>query len=264
MEEILGYIAAIFIGLSLGLLGGGGSILAVPIFVYLFQIDEILATSYSLFVVGLTSLIGAFLQFKNKNINFKVVASFGLPALAAILLVRKYVIPLIPYQLFEIGTFSLNKNMAILLLFAVLMIVAAFSMIKGRKEVDVTSEKPKTILLVIFGFIVGILTGTVGAGGGFLIIPALVYFAKLNMKTAIGTSLAIITINSLIGFLGDISSFQMDWSFLLVIASLALIGIFIGTYIASFIPGKKLKPIFGYFVLLIGAYIIYKEIFLGA
>lgn len=260
--EIIGYLAAIFIGLSLGLLGGGGSILSVPILVYLFQVDEILATSYSLFIVGLTSLIGASIQFKKGNVNFKVMLNFGIPALASILIVRKFFLPLIPFELLQIGNFVLTKNIAILLLFAVLMIIASFSMIKGRKDVENLEEiKPDALMLIIFGLLVGVLTGTVGAGGGFLIIPALIYFAKLDMKTAVGTSLAIIAVNSLLGFVGDIFTFTINWQFLSIIASLAVLGIVIGTFISNYIPGKKLKPAFGYFVLIVGAYIILKELF---
>lgn len=262
--EILGYIAAVLIGLSLGLIGGGGSILSVPILVYLFQIDEVLATSYSLFIVGITSLIGAFMQYKKGLVNFKIVLNFGIPALAAILLVRKYLLPNIPYEILQVQNFTLTKNISILLLFAILMIAAAYSMIKERKETQaLNEEKPQFFLLALSGLLVGVLTGAVGAGGGFLIIPALVYFAKLDMKTAIGTSLAIIAINSLLGFAGDISTFPIDWIFIVTIATLAIIGVFIGTFISNYIPGKKLKPAFGYFVLLMGTYIIIKELFLN-
>lgn len=262
--EIAGYIASIFVGISLGLIGGGGSILTVPILVYLFQVDEVLATSYSLFVVGSSSFIGALTQYFKGAVSLKTTGTFGISTLVTVFLIRKFAIPAIPAEIITINEFIVSKNLAILLLFAILMIAAAFSMILGRKDVSHQNETEKVSypLMVFSGVIIGSLTGLVGAGGGFLLIPALIYFAKLPMKVAVGTSLSIIAINSFFGFMGDLSNYQMDWNLLLAVTGLAIVGIFIGTKLSNYIPGKKLKPAFGWFVLVMGLYIIIKELFL--
>ena len=262
--EIAGYIASVFVGSSLGLIGGGGSILTVPIMIYLFHVDEILATSYSLFVVGSSSLIGALTQYFKGMVSLKTTFTFGLTTLITVFLVRKFLIPALPMHLFSIGELEVTKNLATLLLFALLMIAAAFSMILGRKDAEILSEqKARNYPLMIgSGIVIGLLTGLVGAGGGFLLIPALIYFANLPMKMAVGTSLSIIAINSFFGFLGDLSNYEMNWILLLSVTGLAIVGIFIGTKLSNYIPGKKLKPAFGWFVLAMGLYIIAKELFL--
>lgn len=260
--DIAGYLASVFIGIFLGLIGGGGSILTVPVLVYLFQIDTLLSTTYSLFVVGITSLIGAFFYFKRGQVNLNTVAAFGLPSIAAVFLTRIFLIPVIPETLFRIGSFVLTKNVFFMILFGALMIAAAYSMIrKGAAEgSEEKTGKPKNILLVLQGMFVGLVTGLVGAGGGFLIIPALVNFLKLPMKTAIGTSLAIISINSLTGFLFSLKASVIHWNFLLSISGLSVAGLFIGMVLSRRINGSKLKPVFGWFVLIMGVYILFREI----
>jgi uncharacterized membrane protein YfcA len=165
-----------------------------------------------------------------------------------------------------IAGFLITKDMAIMVFFALIMLVAAISMIRENRKV-VTEEGPVQYnypMIVLEGVVVGMLTGIVGAGGGFLIIPALVLFAKLPMKKAVGTSLIIIAVKSLIGFLGDIGSgLAIDYSFLLLISLIAIIGIFIGIYLSKFISSKKLKVAFGWFVLVMGAFIMINEIFLA-
>ena len=260
--DIAGYLASVFIGIFLGLIGGGGSILTVPVLVYLFHTDTILSTTYSLFVVGITSLIGAFFYFKRRQVNLNTVVAFGLPSIAAVFLTRFFLIPLIPETLFQIGSFVLTRNVFFMILFGALMIAAAYSMI--RRGAAVASEektgKPKNIFLVLQGMFVGLVNGLVGAGGGFLIIPALVNFLKLPMKTAIGTSLAIISINSLTGFLFSLKVSVIHWNFLLSISGLSVAGLFIGMMLSRRINGSKLKPVFGWFVLIMGVYILFREI----
>lgn len=277
--EILGYIGAVLMGLSLGLIGGGGSILTVPILVYLFQVDAVLATAYSLFIVGLTSLVGSFSHIKLGNIHWRTAIVFGIPSIISVFLTRSFLVPRIPDPIMTFGqnatagaAFVLTKSVGLLLLFAVIMVMAAYSMIKPSKKasadqstvVESDGQQPKfnNPLILSEGAIVGVVTGLVGAGGGFLIIPALVLLAKLPMKQAVGTSLMIIAAKSLIGFVGDMRGNEViDWSFLAVFSSIAVVGILIGSWLSKRIPGEKLKPAFGWFVLVMGTYIIIKELF---
>lgn len=261
--EIAGYISSIFIGIALGIIGGGGSILTVPVLVYLFSIDAVLATAYSLFVVGTTSIIGSFSYFRKALINIRIAIVFGIPSIVAVYLTRAYIVPALPDEIFHIGDFILTKNMMVMLLFAILMIVASYSMIKKdrpRIEGVLAEQRFNYPLILIEGTVVGILTGIVGAGGGFLIIPALVVLGKLPMKEAVGTSLVIIAAKSLIGFFGESSESTINWTFLLTVTGFAIVGIFIGMALSKKIDGDKLKPAFGWFVLLMGIYILIKEI----
>lgn len=261
---IAGYLASILIGISLGLIGGGGSILTVPVMVYLFGIDAVVATTYSLFVVGSTSIIGSVAYFKKDLVSLKTVLFFGLPSIASVLLTRSFLVPAIPKHILSIGNFELTKSILFMLLFSVLMIAASFSMIRKKKEEDVAvSESDASVLPVLLqGLAVGFVTGLIGAGGGFLIIPALVNMLKLPMKKAVGTSLVIIAINSLSGFLLSVKDQAMQWPFLLSVAAIAMLGILIGSFLAAKIDGKRLKPAFGWFVLIMGIYILIKEILL--
>lgn len=259
--NILGYISSAFIGISLGLIGGGGSILTVPVLVYLFSIDVVLATSYSLFIVGFTSAIGSISYFKNGLVNIKTAILFGIPSIVAVFSTRAYILPAIPNEVFEIGDFVVTKGILLMMLFAVLMVAASYSMIKKNNYDGATVEisKYNFLFIIIEGLAVGILTGLVGAGGGFLIIPALVVFSKLPMKEAVGTSLVIIAAKSLIGFFSEGSEVIIDWNLLSKVSFFAISGILIGTYLSKKIDGSRLKPAFGWFVMVMGIYIILKE-----
>lgn len=261
--EIAGYLASALIGISLGLIGGGGSILTVPVLVYLFNIEPALATAYSLFIVGTTSLVGGIRSAFDKLVDFRTAIVFAIPSFIAVFLTRRYVLDAIPDHLLDIGTFELTKNVAIMIFFAVIMVVAAISMIRNRSSETAESSVVhyNYPMIVIEGLVVGVLTGIVGAGGGFLIIPALVLFARLPMKKAVGTSLIIIAAKSLIGFLGDVGSGQLiDYKFLMTISTVAIAGIFLGIYLSRFVSSARLKAAFGYFVLIMGTYIILREI----
>ena len=260
--DISGYISSIFIGISLGLIGGGGSILTVPVLVYLFSVDAVLATAYSLFIVGATSVVGSFSYFQKGLVNIKTAIVFGIPSIAAVFLTRAYIVPAIPQEIFSIGNFTVTKRILLMLLFAVLMVFASYSMIKKDKKT--CNERPQTqqfnySLILLEGTVVGILTGLVGAGGGFLIIPALVVLSKIQMKEAVGTSLVIIAAKSLIGFFGESGETVIDYFFLAKVTAFAIVGIFIGMALSKKIDGSKLKPAFGWFVLVMGIYIIIKE-----
>lgn len=334
--EILGFAASVLIGISLGLIGGGGSILSVPILVYMFGIEPVLATAYSLFVVGLSSSVGAFNYMRKGLLNYKTAMVFVVPSFIAVFLTRKFllpaipdkilsfgkvdittdlffimilivvmlalslltlnmtykgnqkhykvfllvtsaavmvflvrqfIIPVIPHQLVVIGNFTLTKNIGIMLLFSVVMILASLSMIRGRREEQEVRDSDNfvssSIAIIFLGILVGSVTGLVGAGGGFLIIPALVIIAGLPIKTAIGTSLLIIAVNSLMGFLGDIQNEDIHWVFLLSFTGLSVAGIFIGSYTSKFVNNKNLKKLFGWFILIMGIYVISRELFIG-
>ncbi|SHF94301.1 hypothetical protein SAMN05444483_103323 [Salegentibacter echinorum] len=260
--EILGYIGALMIGVVLGLIGGGGSILTVPVLVYLMALNPVTATAYSLFVVGVSSLVGAIKNMQKKLVDFRTAIVFAIPAFIAVYATRKYLVPAIPESLFTINGLEITKNIGIMLFFALIMILASVSMI--RKNGAGSSENNEVHynypLIILEGIVVGVLTGIVGAGGGFLIIPALVLLAKLPMKKAVATSLLIIAIKSLIGFIGDIQNQDIDWTFLSIFTALSIVGMFIGIYLNRFINGEKLKKGFGWFVLLMGVYIIWSEL----
>lgn len=262
---IAGYFASAFIGVSLGLIGGGGSILTVPVLVYLFGVEPVLATAYSLFIVGATSLVGTFPKYREHMVNLKTAAIFGLPSIVAVYATRAYLVPLIPDPVFAVGSFVVSKAMLLMGLFAVLMMFASVSMIRDKKGAPgeaAAADAPQVFnypMILLEGAVVGILTGLVGAGGGFLIIPALVLFSKLPMKQAIGTSLLIIAAKSLFGFMGDLSHYRLDWWLLGSVTVLAIAGIFVGNRLSRQVDGDKLRKAFGWFVLVMGAYIFLKE-----
>lgn len=263
--EIFGYISALIIGVSLGLIGGGGSILAVPVLAYLFSTNEKVATAYSLFVVGASALVGGFQQHKKGFVDWRTAIVFGIPAVIGVTVVRYYVVPALPDVLFTVGDFDFTRRMGMFGLFATLMIPAAFSMLKEKSSTPNTTGKVKYNypLILIEGLLVGAVTGFIGAGGGFLIIPALVILANVKMKVAVGTSLIIIAFKSLLGFfLGDAFTMEIDWAFLSIFTGLSLIGIFVGSYLSNFIDGNKLKKGFGYFIFVMAIFIFYMEFFI--
>ena len=265
--EILGYLLAVLIGISLGMVGSGGSILTVPVLVYLMHIDPLLATTSSLFIVGVTSLIGGVRAYIKKRIDFRAVTEFGIPSIFSIFVTRHYILPALPDQLFRIGELMISKGIFLMVVFAILMLGAAFTMISNQeaevsgKELEVNLQH-NVLPLVGLGLFVGLVTGLLGAGGGFLIIPALVLFLKLPMKKAVGTSLLIIAINSLFGFLFSLKQFDFDWTILIIFTILAIAGMFIGSKLAEKISSSALRKGFGWFVLIMAIYIIARELFL--
>lgn len=262
--ELLAYLFAALIGVSLGLIGAGGSILTVPVLVYLAGVDPVLATGYSLFVVGSTALVGGVQNFFRDRVDLRTALVFGLPSIAAVYATRAWIMPRIPETIDLFDAFDLTKGMFLLLVFAGLMVITSVSMISGKRdeltELEEPAKKHNHLLILLEGVGVGMLTGLVGAGGGFLIIPALVLFAGLKMKTAVGTSLLIIAAKSLIGFTGDIQTGSpIEWGFLLGFTAFSIAGIFLGMWLGRFFDGRKLKKGFGWFVLLMGIYMIVRE-----
>ena len=258
--QILGYIGALIVGLVLGLIGGGGSILTVPLLVYLLGYNPVVATAYSLFVVGTSSMVGTYQKHKKGLVDFKTGLAFSFPSFVAVYLSRRYLVPGIPETIFSIGDYEISKGMGIMIFFAIIMLLASISMIrKGKDEEEVSKSQPyyKTF---VQGLIIGAITGIIGAGGGFLYVPALVLWANIPMKKAVGTSLIIVTINSLIGFMGDVQTLDIEWGFLLIFTLISILGIILGVFLSKFVSGPKLKKSFGLFVLIMAIYIIFKEL----
>lgn len=261
---IIGYIFAVVVGITLGLIGSGGSILSVPILVYIMGVEPILATAYSLFIVGTTALFGGFQKAKQKLVDFRKVVLFGIPTVLSVFVTRKIIVPQIPEILFTTSVFTLHKSVFIMIIFAIVMIFASIRMIKPLQvKIEEGEVKLNYTKIFIQGVLIGLVAGFVGAGGGFLIIPALLFLAKTPMKMAVGTSLFIVAAQSLIGFLGDLRPEQiLDWKLLLTFTMCSIIGVFIGSYLSKKIEGEKLKTGFGWFVLAMGIYIILKELIL--
>jgi uncharacterized protein len=256
--EVAGYLASVFIGIVLGLLGGGGSILSIPILVYLFNVDAVLASAYSLFIVGTTSFVGAIPKYRDHLVNVRTGFIFGIPSIIAIFGTRKWIVPAIPDTLAAFDGVVISKRFLILGVFAILMIIASVSLIQ-QKEIKNDDQQFRVGLVVFEGALIGFITGLVGAGGGFLIIPALVLLTGLPFKTAVGTSLFIIAINSLMGFLGDVLNYKIEWPFLLLITSLAIGGIFVGHLLQKSVSSTRLRKFFGWFILVMGIYILTRE-----
>lgn len=260
--EYIGYLASICIGLVLGVLGSGGSILSIPILVYIFHMDVVMASAYSLFIVGATSFVGAIPKYKEHLVSFRTGLLFGVPSILSIFCTRKWIVPGIPEEVAYIGSFVVTKRILLLGLFALLMILASVSMIRAKRELQQDDAKARVFLVILEGILIGVLTGLVGAGGGFLIIPALVLLTGLPFKTAVGTSLFIIAINSLTGFLGDVLNYSIHWSFLLTITLLAVTGILVGNKLSRKISPIRLRKAFGWFVLFTGLCILLHELLL--
>tara|TARA_B110000967_G_scaffold170873_1_gene181097 strand:+ start:804 stop:1604 length:801 start_codon:yes stop_codon:yes gene_type:complete len=260
--EFIGFFGAFLTGIVIGLFGGGGSILAVPIFVYLFKLNPVIATSYSMFVVGSSAAIGTLINLKKKLIEYKTANIFTLPALVSVFLTRRFLIPNIPDVLLSFESFDITKEMGLMLFFSSIIILSSVLMMKKPKTEAVSNlkTKKKYSLLVFIGLGVGILTGLVGAGGGFIIVPALVLFARLTIKQAVATSLIIITFNSLIGFSSDVSFLEIEWDFLILFTTLSISGIFVGTYISNYVRESTLKTNFARFMIVMAMVIIFKEL----
>lgn len=259
---VVGYIAAAFIGLALGMTGGGGAILTVPVLVYLFGLSPTLATSYSLFVVGSTSLVGAIGNYRRRLLDLRTAFLFGLPSVITVFAVRRFLLPIIPGTLGNIHGYTLTRDAVTMMLFALLMVLAALSMFKrtSNNNNDVRQPFCGRCRLILYGMGLGMVTGLLGAGGGFLLIPALVVLVGLPMKTAVGTSLLIIAVNSLTGFAGDLGMYDTNWLFLTGLTAIAVAGILAGGRLARNIPAVLLKKGFGLLVLITGVFMLIHEI----
>ena len=260
--EFIGFFGAFLTGIVIGLFGGGGSILAVPIFVYLFKLNPVIATSYSMFVVGSSAAIGTLINLKKKLVEYNTALIFTLPALVSVFLTRRFVIPNIPDVLLSFESFDMTKEMGLMLFFSSIIMLSSVLMMKKTKTEPTTNTTSKKSygLLIFIGLGIGVLTGLVGAGGGFIIVPALVLFARLTIKQAVATSLIIITFNSLIGFSSDLSILKIEWDFLMLFTALSILGIFVCTYISNYERESTLKTNSARFLIVMAAVIIFKEL----
>lgn len=261
---VLGYFLGVLIGICLGMMGAGGAIMTIPVLVYLFHIDTFIATFYSLFIVGITAMIGTVGYVRNKLFDTKTVFFFGFPSIISVILTTRLLLPAIPDIVWETGSFTLGKQFLLLILFAILMMISAIAMIKSsrviKKEEYSEYQRYRYVWIMVQGLLVGLVTGLFGAGGGFIIVPALVVLAHLPMKKAVGTSLCIITINCVIGFASKYNTVeQVDWAFLALFTSLTAAGILTGVLISRKISGERLKKVFAVFMLVMGTFILIKE-----
>lgn len=258
--EIIGFILTVVIGLLVGLFGGGGSILSVPVLVYLFAIPATLSTTYSLALVSITSLIAATPHVVQKKLSYTKILQFGIPSMIALYTIRSFVLPSIP-PYFKFLGFEIEKNTFMMLFFSLLMLTSGFFMIKQKKNNPDCIDCPYNhIALMVAGLLEGLITGIVGAGGGFIIVPILMIFGKMSVKQAVANSLFIIGVKSFIGFLGSHDISSLNFSFLIKILAIALVGMYFGVQLNKKLDAKQLKPIFGYFVMIMGYIILIKEL----
>lgn len=261
MFALAGYSLVMIMGVTLGLIGAGGSILAVPILVYFFGVKPVIATGYSLLIVGCTAFVGASNYWKSGAVHLKKAVAFAVPAMISVLLTRLIVIPAIPEAILGV-----SKDSIIMTLFSLLMLMAAASMLKPPSKGDEcsTENSAQSTRLILGSSIVGVLTGMVGAGGGFLIIPSLITIFKFNIKEAIGTSLTVISINSLVGFNGDLANgIPMDWVLLSAFLSMTIIGVLVGTALGKRVDGSHLKKLFAIFLVILSVVIVLSELIPG-
>lgn len=256
----IGLLLAVLVGLTLGMIGSGGSILTVPILVYVIGVNPVLATTYSLLIIGMTSMVGAVNGIREKTVDLNKVLYFGIPSMLTVFIVRSFVLPLVPDE-FVIGGFVLHQEKILMILFAIIMIFSAVPMIKGGGDKAKTKKNDHIAFIVLQGIIVGFVTGIVGAGGGFLIIPVLINSFGLTLKRAVSTSLVLITINSTIGVMGDMEKFvEFDWFLIVTYIILSIIGLFIGFKVSSKIENNVLKKGFGIGILVLSAFILFQEL----
>ena len=261
-DEVFGYAGALLTGFVLGLLGGGGALLSIPVLVYFFHLEASVATGYSLFLVGVTASLGAIQNLRKQLVDFRLLLGYGIPSVITVYCMRRFLVPNLPDVLFTYSNFSLSKNHFILLILSVVMIVAGYRMIASASTSESPADETNFVKLILYAILIGAFLGLVGAGGGFLMIPALVLFGNLPMKKAIGTSLVLVALNSFIGFLGDVhANAQMDWKFLFTFSAFSISGIFLGSFTAGKIDGQKLKQYFGWFMIAMALYIVYREFF---
>jgi len=263
---ILGYIAAVLMGMVLGVIGGGGSILTVPILVYLMGVTPDVATGYSLLIVGATAAFGAVRYFKEGLVDVKASILFAVPSIIAVYLTRAFLMPAIP-ETIAFQSLTIDKNLGIMVLFAMLMLASAAMMLKKAYSKSapatqvVENKQPNVGLIVIEGAVVGVVTGILGAGGGFLIIPALVLILGMPMKNAVGASLFIIALKSLLGFIGDLQTgIQLEMPLLPLMLVATFIGMAVSTKVAGKLDGAALQKFFAFFTLVIAVFIMTKEL----
>lgn len=259
--ELVGYLALIGLGFILSVIGGGGSLLSVPILVYLFSIDIVTASSYSLFIVGTSSLLGALQKFRKEGADFLVAMVFGCSSAIGIFITRKWIVPIIPEVVWVENDILITKRALLLGIFSSIVIASSLVILRRHPWTSAESGKRRLDFLLPVSLLSGIIAGLVGVGGGVIILPALITFARLPIKIAVGTTLLVISFNSLLGFITDVTIGNIDWIFLLLITFLASLGMFVGNRYHEKIPVKYLRLSFGWFMLVVAMWIILTEVF---
>jgi uncharacterized membrane protein YfcA len=257
--DYLGYFALIGIGLILSLTGAGGSLLSLPILVYLFSLDVVTASSYSLFIVGTTSLIGAWLEHKRHRVDFRTGIVFGIFSVISIFVTRTWIVPRIPDEILLSDSLTVTKRVLMLGIFALLAISSsAIILLKHTWTTSHTAES-RLKFLIPTGIVTGIVVGLAGVGGGFLILPSLLLFARLPFKPAVGTTLLIIGFNSMLGFLGDVINYPINWLFLLLITCFSIVGMLLGHLYSARMPRHYIRLAFGWIVLTVAVAMLARE-----
>lgn len=261
MKELETYTASVVIGLCLGLIGAGGSILTIPVFVYILKTDPVASTIYSMFIVGTCSLVGSILSFLKKLVDLKAAILFGIPSVAGVFIARKLIFPALPEKLFLIGSFAVSKDVCIMICLAAIMFFVSLKMLKKKSSTLTMNNdiQTKRIFFLLQGMVTGIVTGMLGIGGGFLIVPALLLWVHLPVRTAIGTTLFIITINSAAGFVSSYTSIVIEWPLLLKFAVGAIAGILAGTKLSEKIQADNLKKLLAWFIIVTSVYVLYRQ-----
>lgn len=242
---IVAALLALVIGVVLGMLGGGGAILTLPMLVYVLHVDAKPAIATSLFVVGATSVMGTVLHARARNVRWKIGLVFGASAMAGAFAGGR--------------TAHLLPGKVLLVAFALLMVATATAMLRGRKD-ESSGSAPAIGRVLVLGAAVGLLSGLVGAGGGFLIVPALTLFGGLALREAIGTSLFVITLQSFAGFAGHVGHVQLDWALVGIVAAAAVAGAVLGAYAGKKVPVSALRRGFAWLVFAMGLFMFSREL----
>lgn len=257
---IIGIVLALLIGIILGLVGGGGSILTVPMFHYFFGETMLMSTTYSLFIVAIASSFGVLQRLPKKQVDFHKGIIFVIPSMLTALSIRLWIMPLFPIS-FSVNSFELSRDVAITILLIAVMIFTAIQTLKKKSEKAL--QQTTTFEIAMFGILTGFLSGFIGAGGGFIIVPILLRMG-LDMKKAVGTSMFIIAIQSFVAVIGDFFNEEItrgsgiDWELLIHITIITVIGVLIGTLLQKRFSMERLRKIFSFLLLAVAAGLMYK------
>jgi uncharacterized membrane protein YfcA len=243
--NLLALLGAALIGLSLGLTGAGGSIITLPVLVYLAGLPPKEAVGLSLFVVGAAALVGALQRFRSGEIHLKAGLMFALTGMVGAA-GGAQLTPLV-------------SGRVLMLIFAILMLVVAINMLVGNQVKDEPTAECRPVRCLLAGLAVGVLTGFIGVGGGFLLMPALVKFARLPLRMATGTSLAVISFNSAAGFVGHFGEAPPRWTLALTFAGIAAAGVLLGSSFAKRLPVARLRQGFAFMVILTGSFVLWQS-----
>lgn len=266
--EIIGYILSIIIGLTLGLFGAGGAIISFPVLMYFMNIPPLQASVYSLLIVGISAFIAVIQHIKNKNIDIKITIIFSVPLLISFYIFKFIILPIIPQDIISFSQWTFTKNHLIILLFIITLSIIIYRMLYNTSASipentnNLSTPNILSYKYIISAGLVGMLAASIGAGGGFIIVPALIEIFKLPIKKATGTSLFIISINSFVGTIMNIKAFQPEHTTMLLLFSiLSIAGIFIGTYLNKILQSQLLKTSYAYFLVFILFSTIITEIY---